>query len=358
MKKFYIYYPILFLIFFFLFDKIFLHPLFHKKFVQDGNIVFYVHREQLFARMQKKRNKANTKKLLVAFGDSRAYPFSKRFMKPEQSKIWDLYNFSGPQAVPAYSYFWLQRMVRAKIVPERIFFVVSPEGFDDKKSLMHKPFLRMASTDEFAIENWSNIPKSDRYEFLVDKLIALRSVDLDYKLFWERWKSDTLLQYDPKYNAKIAVLNLYQGEYFGYTKAKQKEELERDAQRLANIYFYNFAIHETQFVYTEKLLALAEKHSSKVVVIWPKVYPTYGKKYQFLRLKDGSTLNLRKTWGGRMKKLVEKYGMLYIDMNQSSDCKLFYDASHQSGLCFPKQMQQIFALYEKNESEENKKSEP
>lgn len=338
MKHFYRYYPILFLLLFFCLDKLFLHPYFREQFLQDGNVIYYVHRRQLFNRLKKQYPKLK-KNLVIAFGDSRAYSYSNVFLR-EHENDWTIYNFSGPQAVPAYSYYWMEKLTSAGVIPKLVFFVVSPEGFDDKKGLMHKPFLRLGADDSFVIQNWQDIPQKDRNNYLLDKLIALRGLEMDYKLLWTRWRNHNLSQYNPKVNSGMLILNLGNGEQLAYANhVNQPEKLEKDARRMSSIYFYQFEIHKTQFIFTEKLLKLAQKHGTSVILIWPKVYPTYYKKYQALQLD--------KRWGKKMARLAQKYGMQYIDFNKKSTCKLFYDASHQSIKCFPEQTRLLFELYQK-----------
>ncbi|MCB1158857.1 MAG: DUF1574 family protein [Leptospiraceae bacterium] len=337
-NKIYIYYPILILLLFFAFDKVFTLPFF-KEFVQEGNIVYFIHRRQyLFPKLQKEYEHIN-KRLAIISGDSRAYAYSDQLLKEPYKTDWIFYNFSGPQSVPAYTLFWFEKIIQAKLKPELLIFIVSPEGFDDNKRLIHNPFLRMVADDDFIIKYWKQIPLEDRYEFLLDKFFAIRKLDLDYKLLLERFRGKTLYQYDSDKNPNITILNLHRGEQVAYTNIKNDEKkLKQDARRMAGIYFYNFQVHDTQFFFTEEILKLARENEVKVVLVWPRVHMEYRKEYNNRKTVD--------TWEKRLIALTEKYKMVYVNLNRESNCDIFYDASHQSSLCFPEQASYLLEKYE------------
>jgi hypothetical protein len=322
--KFYLYFPILFLFLFFLFTQIFSISFFKNQFLQTGNVVYYKHRPVLFEKL-KKAHRKKEKKLAIAFGDSRAYSYSDQLIKDKPK--WSIYNFSAPQAVPAYSLYWLENFHEASIKPDVLWFVISPEGFHDAKGLMFKPFLRMVADDKFVTKYWNHIPSNDRYEYLLDKLLPLRAIEFDYKLFLERYKKGNLKQYNPVNNTEWNIINLFNGEQLAYASLVNLEtKLQKDSIRMANIYLYGYTVDETQFYYVQKFLEYANQMDSKVVLIWPGVYKDYYKEY--------AKYNIQEKWWNRIQKLAVKYSAITIDLNNELVCDKFYDASHQSVACF------------------------
>ena len=200
-------------------------------------------------------------------GDSRAYSFSNlAFEKmPHRRNLYDIYNFSGPQAVPAYSLFWLEKFIAAGIVPDHIFLVLSPEGFDDNKGLMHKPFLRLGADEDFIEKYKDQIPLNDLDEYYLDKIFALRKVEIDLKLFISRYSNKEMSEYNPAFNKEMMILNLYNGEQLAYANAVNDEKkLQSDSIRMGNIYFYNFMMHDTQFFFVEKIWEICQKNKIKI----------------------------------------------------------------------------------------------
>ncbi|MBK8395965.1 MAG: DUF1574 domain-containing protein [Leptospiraceae bacterium] len=339
-SRIFLYYPIFFFIVLLVIDKIFTLDYFNNNFLQTGNIVYYKHRPLLFEKLKADQS---GKKLLLAFGDSRAYAYSElAFLEnKERKEKYSIYNFSGPQAVPAYTLFWMEKIIEAKLKPEFIFFVVSPEGFDDSKGLMHQPFLRMGASDEFVQKYWKQIPSDDRQEFILDKLIAFRKLEFNYKLFFERIKNQKMSEYNSKTNSEMPLLNISKGSQLAYmTFVNDDKRLEADSLRMKNFYLgNNFKQNETQYFFTEKVLELARANNAKVFLIWPRVYKTYRKEYERLALKE--------SFGKRMTELAEKYGMYFYDLNTISDCDEFYDASHQSVSCYGKNVNFFVDEFEK-----------
>lgn len=337
-ERLYLYYPLLFLLLLFLVDKVFTLPFFKKEFLQTGNVVYYRHRELLFEKLQK--NKDQIQKLVVAFGDSRAYPYSALGLSPERKKEYTVYNFSAPQALPAYTLFWLDRFKEKSLHPELIILVVSPEAFDDAKKLMHVPFLRLGADDAFVQKYGSWISEADRDEYNLDKLMVFRSLDFNYKLFYTRLSTGKLDEYTLANNSELPILNLYNGEQLAYmTLMNNEEKLKKEALRMKNVYLTGYKIYDTQFLFTEEALVRAKEMNSKVILVFPKIYKDYYDSFM--------KLNFQELVVNRLKAIAEKHGMDFVDLNKESDCDLFYDASHQSVKCFDKQINYLIDIHEK-----------
>ncbi|MGJ4746418.1 DUF1574 family protein [Leptospira sp. SA-E8] len=329
MKKKYIYLPLLFLVFLFFADKIFLLDFFQTSFYQEGNPVYYTQRRHLFEKLQKDES-LKDKNLLLAFGDSRAYPYSIKTLPSSFANDWTVYNFSGPQAVPAYGFFWFRKIIEAGIRPQAVFYVISPEGFDDSKGLFYEPFLRLGADQEFKNTYWEKFSFSDRLEIWKENFFSIRKIKPGFKLFWNRLTGGKLKLYRADQNHENLILELGNGEQLAYASASNNpKKLEKDALRLKSIYLSGFTLGETEFFFVEEFLKLAEKEGIKAYLIWPKVYPGYREGYY--------ELGLEKTWWPRVRELAFKYGASAADMNTLSSCDLYYDGSHQSVLCILEQ---------------------
>ena len=330
MKKLFLIYPMILIFAILMIDKIFTISLFRERFLQTGNGIYYRHRQILFQRLLARKD--DSRKVILAMGDSRAYSFSNLAFKNDREnrareKKYDIYNFSGPQAVPAYSLFWLEKMINSKVGIDHVFLVLSPEGFDDSKRLMHKPFLRMGADDEFVSQHLDLIPAEDLEEYYLDKIFTFRKVELDFKLLLSRYKNKEMDQYNPFYNKELIILNLNQGEQLAYTTSvNDTEKLKSDSVRMGNIYFYNYKIHDTQFKVVEEILKLCKENNIKIDLLWMKVFPDYAENF--------NKYNLYNLWWNRIEKMAGDFGMRAIDFNKVGNCDLYYDASHQSALCY------------------------
>ncbi|XDD48791.1 DUF1574 domain-containing protein [Leptospira sp. WS92.C1] len=330
MKKIYIYYPVLFLLFVFCLDKIFTLEYFQKSFIQAGNTVYYTQRKVLFEKMTKDQD-LKDHSLALAFGDSRAYPYSALGIDKKYQKDWILYNFSGPQAAPAYGLYWLEKILKQGMKPKLVFYVVSPEGFDETKGLVYDPFLKYGADDEFLMKYWDRISIQDRKKLILDRLFAVRRINPDLKLFSKRLQERKLQDYNPSMNLEFAVLNLGHGEQLAYTAFNNDlERLEKDASRIRNLYLSSFELGSAQFFFVEQFLRLSQENGIKVYLIWPKVYETYRKRYYELQMD--------KTWWPQIRDLASRYSATAVDLNTQTSCELFYDASHQSIMCFLESM--------------------
>ncbi|TGN17979.1 DUF1574 domain-containing protein [Leptospira idonii] len=333
----FLFYPLILLASVLIIDKIFLLPVFHKEFLQAGNSVFYHHRKVLADRLEKDPKIKETKLALV-FGDSRSYPFSELGIPAEKQSSWSLYNFSGPQGIPMYSYIWLNDLLQRGIQPQFIILSLSPEAFDDSKGFINTPFLRLGCDSECVDLVWQDIPWKDKYEFYLDRAFSIRSVELNLSLFFSRLKSGKLKEYTAFYNPEYRLVNYAKGDYLMYaTTANPTEKLERDSKRISALYMKTFQLGKSQTPYVEAFLKLTREKGIKTVVIWPKVYGKYYKEYE--------KHNIGNVWWAGIKNLAVSYGASAIDMNSESNCELFNDASHQSVLCFVDQTKMIWDKY-------------
>ena len=329
----YIYYPVYFILCLFILDKVFYLDFFQKEFIQEGNIVFYKQRELLFKRFFEDKEKEKKKSILV-FGDSRAYGFSEEFLTSTQKEQYLLYNFSAPQSGINYALFVLEKIKKEKIKPNMIFLVLSPEGFDNRKGFIYDPFFRMAASREFIIKYWDYFPDNDKNEWIKDKFFMIKKIKPDLKLLINRFQNGNLSQYKTSINGEIAILNLTKGDFLGYQKVeKDTDKLKKDSIRLKNLYLNHFKITKAQFFFLEEFLKITNEWQSNVFLIWPRVYPDYNKYYE--------DFDFTNKWWKEVQKISFKYNAKTINFNKVIRCNFFYDASHQSTICFKPQLQYL-----------------
>jgi len=333
----FLFYPVILFFVILLIDKIFLLPVFHGEFLQAGNSVFY-HQRRVLADRLVGDPKIKETKLALVFGDSRSYPYSELGIPKEKQKDWSLYNFSGPQAIPMYSYFWLDELLKRGVKPGFVILSLSPEAFDDSKGLVNSPFLRLACDKECLDSVWKDVPWKDRYEHWLDQVFAIRAIEPNMGLFISRLKSGKLKEYKAFYNQEYQLINYTKGDYLMYaTTANPTEKLEKDAVRISAIYMRSFQMGKSQLPYVKAFLELTKQNNIKTLVVWPKVYGKYFKEYE--------KYNIKNVWWSQISELTKSYGAIPYDMNEESKCDLFNDASHQSVFCFVDQMKDIWERY-------------
>lgn len=336
-SKSFLLYPLYLLLFLIALDKVFLLPVFHEEFLQAGNSVFYFHRQKLEEKLANDTDRKH-KNLALVFGDSRSYPFTEFGIPDSQRPFWTLYNFSAPQAVPMYSYFQFKSILDKGIRPQYILYSLSPEAFDDSKGFLLSPFLRLGCKDGCIETVWTDLPVSAQWNYILDKVFTIRSVELNLSLLSHRFKQNKWKEYKAFYNPEYQLVNMGKGEYLMYaTNANPTEKLKNDTVRIASIYMRSYALGTSQLPYVEKFLQLAKENSIPVLILWPKVYPAYYEYYKSFRIES--------VWWEKIVSIAKKYQMQTMDVNKESACDLFNDASHQSAFCFKEQMKTIWEKY-------------
>lgn len=96
-------------------------------------------------------------------------------------------------------------------------------------------------------------------------------------------------------------------------------------------------MEQLSFFFVEQFLKLAKENDVKVYLIWPKVYETYRKRYY--------ELEMEKSWWPKIENLAKRYSAVPVDLNTQTSCDLFYDASHQSIMCFLESMKLMIDDY-------------
>jgi len=327
--------PVLYLLLVFCLDKVFYLPVFREGFLQPGNSVFYYHRKLLFDKLIQERRAAEaTPRWSLVLGDSRSYPFTELAFAESEKATWSLYNFSSPQSVPMVSYYWLRKVLQEQLRPSFVILSLSPEAWNEKRSFVVSPFLRYGSDPSFTREIWEDLTWNEKWNYTWDQIFRIRALEINLSVFAKRLKEKKLAEYKPSHNPDLKLLELTRGEFLLYaTLANPTEKLEKDAQRIRQIYLREFSWGEAQYLYFQKCLDLLQKEKIPAVVVLPALYPTYKKALDSLGYDD---------FKKQVRKRTEEGGFLFYDVDKESDCRLFNDASHQSVFCFPSQMQTIW----------------
>jgi hypothetical protein len=335
-NKKYLLQPLIFLILVFFVDKIFLLDYFQNKMVVNGNSVFYKHRSdqiKTFAEFQ-----TDLKKVMV-LGDSRSYPISVEALTDSQRGKLTVFNFSSPQAIPAYYLYLWEELKKQNSKVDAVIISISPESFQKEPKLFHTPFLRFGASNEFIQKYKENIPTSALFSLAKDKFLVYPALEWDSKILFTKLFKEGLSGFNKEDNLDIQLLNQSQGAYFRFAVVDNDEEkLIRDTERISQLYLRHFEFGEEEFYFLEELLKDLNKENIKALVVWPKVYPDYYKKYETLKIPD--------LWWPRILMISERHNAKTLNLNQASNCNIFNDASHQNIFCFqdsvPKMMDLIF----------------
>ncbi|MCW7472644.1 hypothetical protein CH369_08565 [Leptospira levettii] len=330
----FLFYPVVLFLFIFVIDKIFLLPIFHDEFLQAGNSVFYFQRKVLKDRLLKDPD-LKEKKLTLVFGDSRSYPFSEIGIPEPYKKNWTLYNFSSPQGIPMNSYIQFQEILESGVTPDFVILSLSPEAFDDSKGFILSPFLRMGCDSNCIETVWEDVPFKEKWDYLLDRVFAIRSIEFNLSLFTSRLKQGKLKEYKSSHNKEFQLINYTKGEYLMYgVQSNPIEKIKNDTIRIGNLYMRSYSIGSSQFPYVEKILKITKEKKIKTLVLWPKVFPDYYSYYEKFHIKE--------VWWNKVETLAKKYDVNTLNWNTPNTCDLFNDASHQSAFCFVDQMKEIW----------------
>ncbi|MBI39177.1 MAG: hypothetical protein CMF59_06235 [Leptospiraceae bacterium] len=351
--------------FLFLFDKIFLIPEVRDSFMQPGGMVYYRHR---LHQMEKYLNRAEDEKgrrTVVVLGDSRSFGIGTSMAElagKDDVKVW---NFAGPQAVPAYHLFLLERLLQSDRKPDAIILGLSPDALGRNAGIFASPVLNYGIDSEFIKTYHTQIPDRDLDTYANSRRFAVVGMQFSIRTLIRRIRgslssndrleklqpflqsqnlseaekakyyalaqasSENLSIYDFHTSPQIDVLDQLGGAQYAWYGVMQPEDLKRETDTLVSLYLEAFTVSEEQMFYLERTMKLLEKAEIPAVVFWPRVNPYLREVYQ----KEPKISML---WT-RVTRLADRYGIATADLNQpeASNCQHYYDASHLSIDCYP-----------------------
>ena len=370
----FLFYPLIFFIALFLLDKIFLLPEARNNFIQPGGMLYYSQRESQIRKLRAHlARKKPGEKILVVFGDSRSFALGDYGFKMVGIHGVSVYNFAGPQALPAYHAYLAGRLFKGVNRPDYLLMGISPDGFNRQAGILASPVMNHGLSREFIDEYRSQFPKADYKTYESSRRYALAGMGFSMKTLIVRAKNTlfgskksgsiplpAILAFTRQYGVKMSpgdlagivkllggaakndlkrysLKNSPQAEMLGRGRGAQyawfgrasAEKLKRDTDRLAGVYFRNFTVASEQFFFLEETLRRARAANIKTLVFRPRVNPYLLEKFKQLPLAHD-------IWR-RVERISRSHGARALDLNRAPEtsCSVFYDASHLSITCFP-----------------------
>ncbi|MBI3395865.1 MAG: DUF1574 family protein, partial [Spirochaetia bacterium] len=121
------------------------------------------------------------KKTLFVFGDSRSFAIGRDMLSPADRERWDIINYAGPQAVPAYHAFLAERLTAVPPFPRYAVLGVSPDAFNRNSGMLATPVLSYGVDAVFIQENATHIPARDMDAYLSGRRWALAGMRFSFK---------------------------------------------------------------------------------------------------------------------------------------------------------------------------------
>jgi len=361
--------PAVFIAVLFVLDKIFLLPEVRDHFIQPGGMMYYRQRaRQVDLYNEFAKNPPPGTKLAVVFGDSRSFAIGNIVSSYIGKKDWTIFNFAGPQAVPAYHDHLSEKIFESGNPPGYMMLGLSPDAFNRNSGLMASPVMNFGVDQEYILKNRTMIPSRDFDTYTESRRFALVGMQFSLKTliarisgslrggesaglplefapvmqdpnFSDRAKSifldmargniPTLADYDLDRAPERRILDAGGGAQYYWFGAKTDEDLRRDTDRIVAIYLKSFIVSEEQIYFYTRLMARSKKAGVRSIVFWPRVNP-------YLRKVYDSEPRIHYLWL-RLEKIALESGAIAVDLNHVDEtaCNQYYDASHLSFSCFP-----------------------
>ncbi|GIX41898.1 MAG: hypothetical protein KatS3mg129_1631 [Leptospiraceae bacterium] len=351
----------------FLIDKIFLLENVRDHFIQPGGMLYYRQRKEQLGILKKyilhNDNKKNT--LIIVLGDSRSLGLGQEIANYIKKNELDIWNFAGPQAVPAY-YFYIAKKIFKFTKPDYFYIGISPDAFNRNAGIFASPVLNYGVDKEFIETYRTLIPDRDYTVYKKTRLYALAGLQFSFRTLIKRIKGslfqtdieEILKKFNINYNKltleekKILqtlysfreenlsfynyykspqrlLLNMTKGAQYAWFGKMNDNELKKETEKLKNLYLNQFIISQEQLIFLEFLLREIQKNQSKAILFFPRVNPYLREMYkevpeiQFIKREITNKAN--------------QYNFPIIDFNDDKiiNCNDYYDASHLSVSCFP-----------------------
>lgn len=353
----------------FLADKIFLIPEVRDRFMQPGGMVYYRHRLHqldLYSRAmdQLSKEKSNVSQVVV-LGDSRSFGIGTAMAETGGKKDVHIWNFAGPQAVPAYHLYLTQRILSSEKRPDAVIIGLSPDAMGRNAGIFASPVLNFGVDTDFIHQYESMIPDRDLDTYKESRRFALVGMQFSLRTLVKRIKgsmsnkdpfekirpflagrtltetekarllnlneasTENLSIYNFYASPQIQILDQLGGAQYAWFGFMNDQELKEETDRLVSLYLDSFVVSEEQMFYFEETLKLLKKANVPVIVFWPRVNP-------YLRQVYEKEPKISFLWT-RAQRLAQMYGAKTVDLNhtEQTNCQHYYDASHLSIDCYP-----------------------
>lgn len=367
-KKIHIFFFPILILGIFLIDKIFLLEDVRDYFIQPGGMLYYRQRKEQIKILEDKIKKEGLNKknqIIIVLGDSRSFGIGTDLANLIQLKNISIWNFAGPQAVPAY-YLFIAEKILEFTKPDYFYIGVSPDSFNRNSGIFAIPVLAYGVDESFINKYKEMIPEKDFKRYQNTRKYALAGLQFSFKTLIKRIKGtffaknleEFLKNYNIQYdqlsieNKKIfqtlysfreedlkfyiykkspqrMLLNYTQGAQYAWFGKMSDNELKKETEKIKNLYLNNFTISYEQILFLKILLELIKNNNSKAILFFPKVNP-----YLFELYNQTEGIQYVKN---QIIQLSKENHFPIIDFNQENlvQCNDFYDASHLSVSCFP-----------------------
>lgn len=349
-------------------DKLFLLPSVRDRFIQPGGMMYYRQRQEQLGLLEshlKKIGKESDQTVIV-LGDSRSFGLGKHAALYAGFDRPDVWNFAGPQAVPAYHDFLLEKILSMPNAPRRFVIGLSPDGMTRNAGIFGMPVLTYGVDASWIERNRTMIPAQDYDVYISSRRFALKGMQFSFgTLFsrlrgsWTQPDSDTALEriglrketlrpeqlelvqkmmtvrnedlsyYSYERSPHRTILNANGGAQMAWMGRMSDADLKRETDELVGLYLRHFVVSQEQMYFLERSLRRIHEAGGRAVMFWPAVNPHLRKVY-------AEEPAISRIWVDA-RSLAERYGVMTVNFNEPGRlaCEDYYDASHLSITCFP-----------------------
>lgn len=348
-------------------DKVFLLPSVRDHFVQPGGMMYYRQRtEQLDLLKEHLQRIGDSSQTVIVLGDSRSFGIGRHVAMFAGYKNPDIWNFAGPQAVPAYHDYLIEKILAMPNAPKHFIIGLSPDGLARNAGIFGSPVLVYGVDERFIEENQTMIPQRDMDIYKRSRRFALQGMqfsfgtlfsrilgsltqpDLDKQLSLLGLSKDQFSQDQLVILRQLATVRHEDLKYYNYYKSPHRlilnatggaqlawwgrmsdEKLKAETEKLVSLYLQRFVVSQEQMFFLERAMKRIRQAGGTVVVFWPAVNPYLRKVYE----EEPSISHI---WA-RAVQIAEENDIKTINFNEPGrmTCQDYYDASHLSVTCFP-----------------------
>lgn len=369
-KNKFLWYPLLVLATIFAIDKIFALPVVLENTVLWKKIepMFYESRYHLFDQLREEYPKLAPadRKLGLIFGSSRGGEFNAEDFARERPGV-RAYNFSAPLAPPSYFYYWLDRVLAADMRPafviiecDPLLFGPSAAGYSlaysyDADFVFRHVDVFPGPGDGFEAEG-PGFSVDEAETFFLKRLFALYRYPLEWKTIEENNETHSAIVpgkglvsikgKEFKKNLTEIVRASNRRNLGGIPNplkfSLSPEEIQKDADRMEELHLGRGFPSRSQIVFFKKAIRRLAAEKIPVVVYWPLSSPALREKYREHDLFEKFQKPLL-DFLDRTRREHPRARIAFLDPydDEELDCRVFIDASHLSGACFPQITERI-----------------
>ena len=352
MKNLFVYKPLLIFLLLFLLDKIFLFPPVNRIILpwKKFEPAIYASREDLFAILKIHHNENKHPHTGLILGSSRSAWFSAAEIE-KQRPFSRSYNFSAPLANPAWHYFWLERILQAKIKPSFVILEADFLLFSEVSSRMplSYSFDPGFMLSHIAMADNGGFSTVELEMYFAKNLFALYRYPLDISSVRGNLKKSPFLEkgkivYYPAWHyhdilhelITDANRNRYGSIVTPFHTVMQPQDDEKESDKaFSHLLLDRFHATASQIYFFNKLLHRLAQENIPVFLYKPPMSPGFNKKLQ----QNRKIQEFDKKLNGYVSTVKAEYPqarIFYSDLNEkgSMQCQQFNDPYHITGNCF------------------------